>query len=63
MVETYEEGECMSEFIGTSGEDKPDDLKRNLAKIGVDALLKMVSVGMSNDNFVPNHWKSVEYIP
>lgn len=48
IVETFEEGEGMSEFIGTSGEDKPNDLRIRLAEIGVDALLKMIFV----DNLV-----------
>ncbi|XP_064105098.1 uncharacterized aarF domain-containing protein kinase 2-like [Macrobrachium nipponense] len=48
LVETFEEGEGMSEFIGTSGEDKPNDLRIRLAEIGVDALLKMIFV----DNLV-----------
>lgn len=42
LVETYEDGEGMGEFIGSSGEDKPNDLRIHLAQIGVDALLKMV---------------------
>ncbi|XP_047496435.1 uncharacterized aarF domain-containing protein kinase 2-like isoform X3 [Penaeus chinensis] len=48
LVETYEEGEQMIDFIGTTGEDKPAELKKRLAEIGVDALLKMVFV----DNLV-----------
>ncbi|XP_068225442.1 uncharacterized aarF domain-containing protein kinase 2-like isoform X2 [Palaemon carinicauda] len=48
IVETFEEGEGMSEFIGASGEDKPNDLKTRLAEIGVDALLKMIFI----DNLV-----------
>lgn len=48
LVETLEEGIPMIEFIGTSGEIYANDLKSNLAKIGVDAILKMIFV----DNFV-----------
>lgn len=48
LVETFEEGEQMIDFIGTTGEDKPAELKKRLAEIGVDALLKMVFV----DNLV-----------
>ncbi|XP_037778220.1 uncharacterized aarF domain-containing protein kinase 2-like isoform X3 [Penaeus monodon] len=48
LVETFEEGEQMIDFIGTTGEEKPAELKKRLAEIGVDALLKMVFV----DNLV-----------
>ncbi|XP_042892192.1 uncharacterized aarF domain-containing protein kinase 2-like isoform X2 [Penaeus japonicus] len=48
LVETFEEGEQMIDFIGTTGEGKPVELKIRLAEIGVDALLKMVFV----DNLV-----------
>ncbi|XP_071547755.1 uncharacterized aarF domain-containing protein kinase 2-like isoform X2 [Panulirus ornatus] len=41
LVETYEEGEPMINFIRSSGDDAPDELKKRLAEIGVDALLKM----------------------
>lgn len=43
LVETFEEGEQMIDFIGTTGEGKPAELKKRLAEIGVDALLKMVT--------------------
>ncbi|CAL4062816.1 unnamed protein product, partial [Meganyctiphanes norvegica] len=48
LVETLEEGIPMIEFIGSSGENYSENLKSNLAKIGVDAILKMIFV----DNFV-----------
>ncbi|KAK7086347.1 putative aarF domain-containing protein kinase 2 [Halocaridina rubra] len=48
MVETFEDGAGMGDFIGSSGGDKPNELKIHLAQIGVDALLKMVFL----DNFV-----------
>lgn len=38
-METFEEGEPISHFIT---DEKPDPIKKNLAKIGVDVLLKMV---------------------
>ncbi|KAL4625060.1 putative aarF domain-containing protein kinase 2 [Arapaima gigas] len=45
LVETYEESEPISAFLS---DDIPDELKRRIARMGVDTLLKMVFV----DNFV-----------
>ncbi|XP_042218593.1 uncharacterized aarF domain-containing protein kinase 2-like isoform X2 [Homarus americanus] len=48
LVETYEDGEPMINFIKSSEEDSNEELRKRLAVIGVDALLKMVFV----DNLV-----------
>ncbi|XP_048863300.1 uncharacterized aarF domain-containing protein kinase 2 [Brienomyrus brachyistius] len=45
LVETFEESEPISSFLG---QEVPEDVKRKIARMGVDALLKMVFV----DNFV-----------
>ena len=41
MIETFEDGENMLNYI-SGEEEKPEDLKKHLAKLGIDALLKMV---------------------
>ncbi|KAK4305724.1 hypothetical protein Pmani_022398 [Petrolisthes manimaculis] len=48
LVETYEEGEAMTDILYASPEQASTQLKKDLAQIGVDALLKMVFV----DNLV-----------
>ena len=45
MVETFEEGEHMIEYI-SGKEEKKDDLKKHIAKLGIDALLKMVNFNL-----------------
>ncbi|XP_045123612.1 uncharacterized aarF domain-containing protein kinase 2-like isoform X5 [Portunus trituberculatus] len=48
LVETFEEGEAMLDVMRASEESDTSQLKKRLAEIGVDALLKMVFV----DNLV-----------
>ncbi|XP_069173486.1 uncharacterized aarF domain-containing protein kinase 2 isoform X2 [Procambarus clarkii] len=48
LVETYEDGEPMINIIRSTEEETSEELKKRLAEIGVDALLKMVFV----DNLV-----------
>lgn len=48
LVETFEEGECLANFVCELENDRPEELKVNLAKIGMEALLKMIF----EDNFV-----------
>lgn len=48
LVETFEEGEAMLDVLRSPEEGDADQLKKRLAEIGVDALLKMVFV----DNLV-----------
>nr|XP_006820386.1 PREDICTED: uncharacterized aarF domain-containing protein kinase 2-like [Saccoglossus kowalevskii] len=47
MVETYEEGECISKYLNDN-ENSSEELRNKLADMAIDALLKMVFV----DNFV-----------
>lgn len=42
LVETFEEGEAMLEVMRASEDSDTSKLKKHLAEIGVDALLKMV---------------------
>ncbi|KAK3884301.1 hypothetical protein Pcinc_011419 [Petrolisthes cinctipes] len=48
LVETYEEGDPMTDILYAPPEEASPQLKKDLAQIGVDALLKMVFV----DNLV-----------
>ncbi|KAK8731904.1 hypothetical protein OTU49_007320, partial [Cherax quadricarinatus] len=48
LVETYEDGQPMIDIIRSTETETSEELKKRLAEIGVDALLKMVFV----DNLV-----------